>query len=172
MPLSAEAAVEGLLANRSKLLAYAWSLLRDHHATEDVFQEVVLLAMKNAAEIKDKDHLLVWARRTARNRGIDYLRRQSHRPVLLADDVLDLLEDQWSEFDGLSQRDRLDALRECSERLTPRSQQILLLRYGQGVSGRGVAEALQQSTHAVYVALTRIYHTLEECIRRKLSAGG
>ena len=32
MSLSAEAAVEGLLANRSKLLAYAWSLLRDHHA--------------------------------------------------------------------------------------------------------------------------------------------
>ncbi len=171
MALSREAVVEGLLANRSKLLAYIWSLLRDYHATEDIFEEVVLLAMKNASKIEDQDHLLAWARRTARFRGIDHLRRETRQPTLLADDILDALEGSWSRIDPLPNRDRVDALRHCYEQLTPRSQKIVSLRYGQGLCGKEVAEVLRQNVHTIYVALGRIYQSLEDCMRRKLEVG-
>jgi RNA polymerase sigma-70 factor, ECF subfamily len=167
MALTQEAAVEGLLANRAKLLAYIWSLLRDHHGTEDVFEEIVLLAMKNAAEITDQQHLLAWARRTARFRGIDHLRRERLQPVLLADDVLDQLEGHWGHWDHQSAAERIDALRQCVEQLTARSQQIIAMRYGRGMSGMQVAEALHQNVGTVYVALTRIYQSLQECLGRK-----
>jgi RNA polymerase sigma-70 factor, ECF subfamily len=171
MPISVDAAVEGLLANRSKLLAYIWSLLRDHHATEDVFEEVVLAAMKHFAEIKDQDHLLAWARQTARFRGIDYLRRKSREPQLLAEDVLDQLESQWRQRDADNERDCMDALRTCYKQLSTRSQTIVSLRYGQGLSGREVAAVMGRKVHSVYVAMTRIYQTLEECVRRTLAVG-
>jgi RNA polymerase sigma-70 factor (ECF subfamily) len=146
--------------------------MHDFHSTEDIFEEVVLLAMKHADQIEDNDHLLAWARRTARCRGIDHLRRQSLRPFLLADDVLDQLEDCWSESDGVPDRDRIDALRDCIARLTEKSQKVIAMRYAQGMSGKAVAEATNQNVHSVYVALTRIYRSLGECIRRKLERAG
>ena len=79
MGMSQESAVEGLLANRSKLLAYIWALLRDHHDTEDVFEETMILVMKNAAQIEGPSQLMAWARRAARSRAIDHLRREKRR---------------------------------------------------------------------------------------------
>jgi RNA polymerase sigma-70 factor (ECF subfamily) len=172
MSLTPDVAVEGILAGRSKLLAFIWSLMRDHHVTEDIFQEVILLAMKHAAEIKDKDHLMAWARRTARFRGIDYLRRNSLAPLLLSGDVLDQLESCWMKFDGTPDCDRMDALQRCISQLTDQSQKIISMRYSQGMSCKAIAEARNRTVQAVYVALVRIYRTLEQCVHRRLLGEG
>lgn len=171
MALTPEIAVAGLVANRAKLLAYIWSLLGDHHDTEDIFEEVIVLAMKSAPSIVDDDHLLAWARRAARSRAINLLRRENRKPLLLADDVLDQLDPHWRDWDAQPDTDRIDALRDCVEQLSPRARQIVSLRYGQGLSGAQVADVVGQQVHSVYVALTRIYQALEACVRRRLAEG-
>jgi RNA polymerase sigma-70 factor, ECF subfamily len=166
--ISQESVVEGLIADRSKLLAYIWSLLRDHHDTEDLFEEIVVLAMKNAGKIQDREHLLAWARRAARHRAINHLRHKGRHPVLLREDVLNQLEAQWHNLDAQPAQSRAEALRLCLDQMTPRSQRIVALRYGKGMSGQEVAAVTGQQVHSVYVALTRIYRALEDCVRRRL----
>ncbi len=95
MALSQQAVVNTLVADRSKLLAYTWSIVRNHHATEDIYQEVVLAAMSHTEEMKDQGHVLAWARRAARLRAIDWLRREKRQARLLDGSVLDLLEEDW-----------------------------------------------------------------------------
>lgn len=58
------------------------------------------------------------------------------------------------------------------DQLTLRSKQILHLRYTEGLTGIQVAEAIDVTVGSVYVALTRIYQALAECIQqRRMEAG-
>jgi DNA-directed RNA polymerase specialized sigma24 family protein len=54
-------------------------------------------------------------------------------------------------------------------RLTLRAQQIVTLRYVQGLNGAQVAETLGRKVHTVYVALTRIHGRLRECVQSRIA---
>jgi RNA polymerase sigma-70 factor, ECF subfamily len=172
MALSQQAVVSRLVADRSKLLAYTWSIVRDSHAAEDVFQEVVLAAMSHADEVKDADHLMMWARRAARLRGIDWLRRQKRQPLVLDAGVLDLLEADWGRMDAQKPQLWLDALRACVAKLTDYARQLLTLRYVEGLSGIEIGRQLGRPPKTIYVALGRTYRQLEDCIQRQADGLG
>lgn len=170
MAVRPDIVVDGLVANRGKLLAYVWSIVHDFHATEDIYQEIVVAAMSHAEEIHDEEHLLLWARQAARFRGIDWLRRQNRQPLLLDDDVLDLLEGQWSRFDAAPAHVWTDAMRACVSTLTDYARQLIGLRYVEGLSGVEVAQRVGRTPKTVYVALGRIYRQLEDCIQRRMAS--
>jgi len=172
MGILPEIAVDRLVADRAKLLAYIWSLVHDFHAAEDIFPETLLAAMSHAGDMKDEAHLLAWARQTARFRAVDWLRREGRQPFLLDDDVLDLLEGQWSRFDGVSTRDWIDALRLCVAKLTEYARSLINLRFVEGLTGLEVARRLGRTPKTVYVALSRTYRQLEDCIQEQLEPRG
>ena len=57
--MDSNAVIRGLIRERAKLLAYVWAIVRNHHMAEDIFQDVTVLAMERAGEIKDEGHLLL-----------------------------------------------------------------------------------------------------------------
>ncbi len=61
MALEQATVVRILMAERSKLLAYIWSIVRDEHAVEDVFQEVSILAVEKCGQITDENCALALA---------------------------------------------------------------------------------------------------------------
>jgi RNA polymerase sigma-70 factor (ECF subfamily) len=158
-------AVRALIRDRARLLGYIWSIVRDHHVADDLFQDVTVLAIERAAEIKDEGHLLLWARKAARYKALETLRSKALRMILLDEDVLDMLEANWEAKDCLSINDEADHLRDCVEQLTPRAKQIVHLRYTEGLTGTQVAEIVKLKVGSVYVSLARIYRALAECIR-------
>jgi RNA polymerase sigma factor (sigma-70 family) len=84
--------------------------------------------------------------------------------------VMELLESEWDS--GAAAAEDVDHLRACLDRLSPHARTVLGLRYGQGLSGAQVAEALTVKVQSVYVALARIYRALADCIRHRRLAGG
>lgn len=168
MAISLQNAVSRLVADRSKLMAYIWSIVRNHHAAEDVFQEIIVAAMSHVEEINDEDHLLSWARRAARLRAIDWLRRQKRQPRLLDGGVLDLLDTEWKRWDTEQPQQWLDALRVCSGKLTNYGRRLIDLRYVQGLSGAEISDRIGRPPHTIYVALGRVYRQLEDCIQQQL----
>lgn len=60
-------------------------------------------------------------------------------------------------------------LGECLGRLSPREQELLRLRYHEGLQPSTLAPRLRLSPGAVRVALTRIRQALRTCIEAKLS---
>ncbi|MBY0513593.1 MAG: hypothetical protein K2P78_06740, partial [Gemmataceae bacterium] len=90
MPLETDTVVQVLLQERRRVTAFAAAVVRDVHAADDIFQQVVLTALEGRARFRDADHLLAWSLRAARHRAVDQVR--GRRPQPLPDDVLDLLE--------------------------------------------------------------------------------
>ncbi len=163
-----ETATRVLFSDRTKLLAYVWSMLRDEHASEDLFQDMLIVAMRQADSFEDSEHLLKWARVTLRNKALQHLRGRREKPVALAGDVLELLESHWEECNSLDAAEVTDALRHCLDSLTSNSRKLVEMRYGKGLRGTDIADATGRKVQTVYVALSRAYKTLGECINRRL----
>jgi RNA polymerase sigma factor (sigma-70 family) len=170
--MDSNSVVRALIRDRAKLLGYIWVIVRDHHVADDVFQDVVVLAMGHAGEINDERHLSLWARKAARLKALEAVRRQNRRPVSLDDDVLQMIESDWSAVDAIAVGPEVEHLRSCIERLTPRARRILHLRYVEGLGGATLAAHAEVGIdlRSLYVAMSRIHKALHDCITRKRAA--
>lgn len=169
MPISHDNLLRVLLAERAKLHAYIWSIVRDEHMTEDIFQEVSLLAVNKRDEINNAEHLSVWLRQAARFESLKVLQKANRKPLGLDDELLEALEAEWRQYDEMASNDMIDALRYCLQKLTPRARRIVKLRYVDGLVGKRLAQLLDVKVHSVYVAVGRIHNTLRQCINRRVS---
>jgi RNA polymerase sigma-70 factor, ECF subfamily len=160
-----------LLSHRVQLLGYIGSIVRDYHLAEDIFQDVAVLAIQKAAEIEDAAHLYRWFRRTARYRASNAMRNRYQQPQLLGDDVLDVLDRSWEEFDLSSSAEMLAAIPLCLKQLSLYARKLIKYRFVDGLTGRQISDKLDREVNAVYVAMTRAYRKLDECIRQALLQG-
>jgi len=172
MSLSQEEVIHGLLSDRAKLIAYIRAIVLGQHTAEDIHQEVVIEALQKADTIRDSEHLLAWARRVAKLRAFNYLKRQKQHPRVIDPELLDLLEPVWERESKVAGPTMIEALGECLERLTPRSRKLVNLRFGDHLSGSQMSERLGIKVPSVYMAISRVYRILDDCVRRKLAQPG
>lgn len=166
MPVDQKIITSTLLRDRAKLLAYIGAIVRDPHVAEDVLQEVSMLALEKQDQIKDAQVLLPWLRVAARYRSLKAIEKTGRRPVLMDSQLLDLMEPHWQAADRLSAQETNKALQQCVEKLAPRAQRLIELRYGVGMAVREIAKQLNQKTDTLYKTFTRIHASLERCMRK------
>ncbi|TWU58191.1 RNA polymerase sigma factor [Rubripirellula reticaptiva] len=159
---------EHLLQNRLALTSYIYSVTRNFHLAEDVFQEVCVKAVSQQHNFETRDHLSMWFRVSARNRAIDVIRAREGQYVGLSEDMLGLIEKNWDQAGDPHREKLMDSLRDCLATLTPRSQRIVKLRYFENRPGREVAELMGQKVESAYQAIARIHRILGDCISQKL----
>ncbi|MBA4064675.1 MAG: hypothetical protein C0501_13365 [Isosphaera sp.] len=166
MPLDANVVVQVLLRERVRLTAAAVVVLRDVHAADDVFQQLVLAALEHPGHFRDADHLLAWSLRAARHRAVDAARRRRVRT--LDDEALDALEAHWSGTPAADPPARVEALQWCLAKVPAAGREVLRLRYEGGLSCGEVADRLRRSVDAVYQTLSRLHRRLRECVEQHL----
>jgi len=168
MPIAHDELVRHLLADRAKLLAYIWVIVRDEHAAEDVFQEVSMLALHKRDEIEDAGHLMHWLRAAARNKSLHVLRDRRTAPSPIDDDVLEMMNPHFARHDTLDNLEVIDAIKHCKAQLAPNARRVIEARYRDGLTGPKLADRFGRSVNTVYQALTRAHRALADCIRKRL----
>lgn len=161
--------VRTLLRDRAQVLSYIDSFLGDYPAAEDCYQDVCAAAVSNQSGFESETHLLRWVMRVGRNKSIDLVRKRSRQPVLLDDDVLELLEAQWFSADQAHRggsTECVESLRACLNSLTDNNRHIIELRYTDGMKTGRIAEVLGRKVESVYRALTRAHVQLRDCMDR------
>lgn len=165
--LTAEQITEHVLRERLSLTAYIGSITRNYHLAEDVFQEICVKVIGRTEEFDSPEHLLNWFRRSARNRAIDLIRAREGRFIGLSPEALAILEEQWDRDDEFTSGEAMAVLSDCIEELTPRSREILRMRYHENRSGKDVAARLDRKVESIYQAIARIHKSLGDCVRRR-----
>ncbi|MFI4861233.1 MAG: sigma-70 family RNA polymerase sigma factor [Phycisphaerales bacterium JB063] len=168
MPISHEELVQTLIEERIKLQAFIRSIVPDYHMAEDVFQEVSVLALRSAADINDREHLLAWVRRSARHRAINAAKKANRRTLSLDEDLGAMLEESWQRLDDRPVSDTSEALEKCLGLLPPFGRRLIHLRYTEGLTGDQLAKQVGRSTSSTYVTLSRVHSSLAKCIRERL----
>lgn len=166
MTMERDSVVEVLLRERLRIMGIAVAIVRDVHAADDIFQQVVLNALQPAVELTDGEHVLAWAVRAARHRALDLAHKR--RLLSLPDEVLDLLEAHWANSETHAWSDRSEALHRCLGHVAGPTREILRMRYAEGLSAVTIAGKLQRTAEAVYQTLSRVHRSLRDCVEREL----
>ncbi|EMI41330.1 RNA polymerase sigma factor [Rhodopirellula sp. SWK7] len=158
-----------LMQERTKQVALAWSILRQSQLAEDAYQDMLVKVFENEDIFEGPRHLRDWSWKVLRHRCYEFIRQQNHRPSLLDESILDLVDAELESRDADEINQRVDALHHCLANLTVNSRDVIRLRYAEGLSGIQVAQKLGRTPDTVYKALQRIYGALGECIQVRLS---
>lgn len=173
MILSEPDILQCLMRWRTRVSAAAWLVVRDAHASEDIFQNVALKAMTRGASFDSEGALLSWALITARREGIDWLRRQGREVFCCDEEIRELLDREWQlESRPATAASRIDALQECLASAPESARHLLRLRYHDGLSCEEVAQHMGIGLNAIYKRISRLHEDLRHCIEGKLSTNG
>ncbi len=167
MELEADTIVQVLLRERLRITAQAAAVIRDVHAADDIFQQVVLAVLEVRTRFHDTDHLKAWAFRAARCRALDVAR--SRQMQMLPAEVLDLLESRWTDSPLLANTDRGEALHRCLAQLPVAARELLRLKYADGLTASVIADETHRTENAIHQNLCRIHRSLRECVEKELA---
>ncbi len=149
-----------------RMYAYLYRRVSDAALAEDLTGELflrVLRAIQNQQTWRDS--FVAWLYRIAHNLVVDHYRRQPAQPALSLDEALvagdsDPVAATEAALNG-------ERLRTALGRLTPEQQEVLALRFGEGLTAREAAQAMARTTGAVEA----LQHRALAALRRVLGEG-
>jgi RNA polymerase sigma-70 factor (ECF subfamily) len=164
-----------IMQHRIMMFGYIMTQTGDYNAAEDIFQEVCVTVCEKFDEFEKGTNFKAWAMAITRIKILNYYQSTQEKKgvVRLSEEIADELAQSpvWEEEEKPF-KEELVALRDCLENVKGKSRLILLKRYGDGLSCGKIAEFLNWTVNAVYVALSRVRDSLEECIKKRLSLEG
>ncbi len=166
--LDQETAMRLMLAQEPLLLGYLRAIVGGRTLAEDLFQDLMVLVLRKHADIPNAEALPGWSRRAGRFLALKALEKRARERPVMDEELMGLLEVDASEHDKESPGAYLDALERCRSRLPAHARDLLDLRYSQDLPGATIAERLGRPLNTVYVTISRLHRTLEQCIRARL----
>ena len=170
MALTEPVILQTLMQWRTRVSAAAWVVVRDAHAAEDIFQNVVIKAMTREVTFDSESALLSWAFITARREGIDWSQRRRRETDALSAEVVALLEQEWQATPAQPAGAKIEAMQDCLAAVPEDSRRLLKLRYFEGFSCEEVADQMGIGLCAIYKRLSRLHLSLRQCVEGKLEA--
>ncbi len=161
--------VRAFLEDRDTVLGFILALTRDADAAEEVFQEVGLAVVNEAARGTSVADFGRWVREIARHRTADYYRRRTRAGALagtLEEAVCQAFEEAQISREDARLRERF--LAECLDSISGRAREAIERRYRDGMSLAAIASAIGWQAASVKVALSRARKALFDCIQAKL----
>ena len=166
--------VKRLLEQRRSVFGFIYALTRDMDAAEEIFQEVSVAILDEAAQDTAVEDFLPWVRELARRRTAEYYRHRSHQSTkeTLAGSMLKAVDQAFEENEETREESsrRRRHLLECIEALPPTQREMIELRYRDQKSISRVAAILDWKIPAVKVALSKIKRILADCLHAKEAA--
>ena len=171
-PLSQEAMAALFTRHRTRIAAYAYAILRDYHAVDDVLQDVVMVLIRKRAEFDPARPFLPWALTITRLQALGH-HRAHKRTVALDPGLLDRIEGALVADGSADDQERqMAALAGCLETVGEPGARLLRLKYLDHLSADAIAQRTRSTRQAVYSSLQRLRDRLASCIQRRLATEG
>ena len=161
--------IQELTAAQPLIYAYVYSLLPNRAAAQDVLQETNITLWKKMKDFRPGSSFPAWACRVAYFKVLSARRRMGRDLLVLDDSVFDALAERHGDEAGRMQR-RFLILRQCMEKLPPRSRSLVDRRYAPQGSVQQLAREENRTVGAISQMLYRIREELLQCIKRQEQA--
>lgn len=156
-----------LKETQNRVRAYIAGMGVSLDTVDDIAQEVYLAFHDNIGKMPEGVEPIRWLKGMARNLCMNHFRKSKRQQVKHMKAVVDVLA--WTQEtmpDEPSPAVR-NALRECMEKLAPKQQNIVKLRYEQGLNSNAIAEVTGSAAGAVRVGLMRTLNNLRDCMKNR-----
>jgi len=167
-----EEILKQLLEIRAELLGFIYTVVRDPHAAEDVFQDISIVVMRKAQAGDPILDFRAWVKEIARREVLHFLRRGAgRRPLTMPTAAMIELASEAYLAEDREPADFVDefaALKNCLEKLPPRLSRLIRSRFVESRPYKELAETVGQSELAVRQAVSRARRALAECLQGAL----
>jgi RNA polymerase sigma-70 factor (ECF subfamily) len=177
--------VGAINAQRGYLLRVAQLQLRDRDQAEDVVQETLLAALEGLAKFSGKSSVKTWLTGILKHKIVDAIRRKAREPavgnLLQEADIEDLDvffndhdRDHWETRPAewrnperdLEERQFLDMLDFCLEKLPPNTARVFMLREVMELESDEICQELRITSTNLWVILYRARMLLRKCLEQ------
>lgn len=156
-----------LTANQSRIMGFIRVMVPNHSVADDILQETTLLMWEKFENFQDGTNFSAWGISIARNKILQHYRKEKRQPLMFDDAALQNLADQSSVFNFGD--DRIDILKECTNKLPLEDRKLLELRYLDNINIKQIAQKINRSTSVLYRKMAKIHRLLLICINRELA---
>lgn len=161
---------------RERLVRLCTAITGQPDVAEDLAQETLLVAWRDADRLRKPDSRPAWMNGIARNLCRDWLRRQARSASLMdasgssAESLSDVADAELDLEVELERSELATLLDRALELLPPETRQVMILRLVEDLPQREVAERLEASEGAVAVRLHRGKVALRSVLATNLRA--
>jgi len=157
------------LENQRRLYGYVLTLVPNRTDADDVMQEVSFVLWEKFDPERPPADFAAWGCRIAYFKILELFKKNRRRVQFSPEMLARLSETIIDQADALQLDERRAALVHCLGRLSEKDRDLLTRRFAEGATTESTAAAVHRSAAAVYQALSRVRHTLFECVTRSLA---
>lgn len=154
-----------------RVYAFLMARVRDSMLAEDLAADVFVNALRAIASYEERGlTLAAWLYRIAHNRLIDYYRRNGSRPGTSLDEIeADGNPEPVSQASTVTaSHERID-LQQAMQHLSADQQQVIHLRFVEGMTSDQVAKIMSKSQGAVKILQHRALKMLQGLLRQDIA---
>lgn len=148
-------------ALESPLLGFSYQMVKNEQCAQDIVQEAF---MRLQTRLDEVDQPKAWLYTTVRRLAIDYIRKaQKVVPFIRDADSAEvepvdpeLRPDEWADAD-----ERTGLMRVCIERLKPKEQALVRMKFIENLSYKEISERMQMTVSNVGYSLHHALKALE-----------
>ncbi len=154
--------------NQRRVFLYVVSLVPNVTDAEEVIQETNLVLWREFGQFQLGTNFAAWACKVAFHQVLAWRKKRQRDRLEFSPAFLEAVA---AEADAATDvlEERSHALAGCIDKLPEAQRDLLRLRYSEAMSIDDVAARVDRSVEAVYRALSRIRHTLHECVSQSLA---
>ena len=165
MELSDEFILE-LTQVQQRLLSYIYRRVANREQAQEVLQQTNLVLCRKADDFELGTNFNAWAVTVARYQILSHRKNVARERLVFSDEVFSVVDDRGEE--SLFHEERKRILRFCYGKLSQVNQELMKLRYQDGLSFQQVANELNKKISAVKVQVHRIRLNLKKCAQEQL----
>jgi RNA polymerase sigma-70 factor (ECF subfamily) len=163
-----DAFVRLLGQNQRRLFLYVLGLVPNWNDAEEIIQETNLVLWREFDQFQLGTNFAAWACKVAFHQVLNWRKRKQRDRLEFSPAFLEAVAaEAVTAADALEERSQ--ALAGCLGKLPEAHRDLLRLRYTEGLAVEDIARQLDRSVEAVYRALSRIRHTVHQCVTRSLT---
>ncbi|MDD5396987.1 MAG: RNA polymerase sigma factor [Candidatus Moranbacteria bacterium] len=157
---------------QKKLFTYIYHLVGNREETEDILQNVFSKTYRNIEHFDVSRKFSSWIYRIAHNEAVNFLKRKSKRYTVSWEDIatskdkLDSASNEELPEDRIGHKEIVQEIDSAMEKLPPKYQQVLKLRYFQEYSYEEIGKILGKPLNTVGTLINRAKKKLLEVVKK------
>lgn len=146
-----------------KLCVYAFTLIHDQNAAEDIVQNVFICTWKNRERLKTNCEIKHFLYKSVYNEFINEYRKQK-KIVPLEQKYIDALSTTLEAKNEYDLDRKIKLIKREIENLPPKCKEIFILSKQEGLTNQEIAKYKQVSIKSVEAHITKAFHILRASI--------
>ena len=143
------------------ILAYIYQHISSPQDAEDILVEVFMATLtQHHFSSFSPARQLAWLKRVAHNKVIDRYRHNMHLTFVSIETAMGIHSHEMTPEQSMLQQEKYNALHSALQRLSPEQQQLIHLRYGNGLRLTQIADMLNKPEKTVSKILHRTLQRL------------